>query len=1294
VSNKDDLNSQHKQDSESPFLDEFFSRASISERESSVLTLEEESPFLHVLYGNPRSVAETEELKDEYLVDEFDSEFEEEFPEGYDENLDEDRITFEYDSPAVGSSSIQDSLLAILPFSYEKRTTVGALLTPAQSKAAVRRNSQMHPRNSGVDPASIVTALQNYVDFSAINRAIVSYNSQNPSAPIDLGMKPIDAVFVEAIHQFQMKCYKDPKQRDGLAGPSALDSLGFWPRKGLLSSAQTNAWARKRVQSKEKKIEEALTIMPTELVRDLKASNWWISFVNPCFLGWGFVYPIHVYFARKLRKAEQWLLSQPRFAGKTPVELSVLLDINEKHAGGRGNPGSKSIHTFGLAIDIKYSGNPHIGDYRDKPKGAKRFSEVMKRAAAKISGLNIVEKKFPEYLHKVGSDETKTTGQIYDELFQRDQDLRKYLALTEAASDLSALKIGVFKGSVERDPRKGFFNLDRDLVNALRDHACLVWGAVDFGPNANGDIMHFDCRLDDLGRAIYCGTGGTFNEKHPCWRRSDKPCPEAKRKTSTTKSPPSGELLYSDYENEYLTAPTDLPEQFIEPVAEEFEQSQEQGDFNDILYEPGESEQLFETEVPPLLNRPAKSDPPGQTVYVQIDLGKDSRCVKRDERKQCVLYQTFRIRSMTGIFIPENYSPQQEVDLILYLHGFKTALPGSDALIAEYWDADKYSVFAMREEINASQRNIILVAPTLGLKSEAGDLTRGHGLDNYLDKVLEALKSYSPYKGQSPTIGNLILAAHSGGGAYMRKLALSGSRYADKIKECWGFDSLYNSSDVKYWLQWAQRNSGASFYSYYYDKLPTRNSRNLEGRAPNIYPIESTIKNHYKLVRVCLRERLEAAQFLNIAKGGVYELAESFSTEEGIELYRDEELQLAEYEIEDLEAESHLEQEKPKEPKLLDVTIMHDDFQNPLSEGEIIGLDGGRNLNIQLTTSTGDSVDRGSIRVKLVIRTPGKPREEIVTRALSIPKIGVDPHNASNVLFQLSVPLTDIGKILSPLDGVNEIATVRRIGGTSDSHLLRALGANWKLRGQAEQADKCGVSSGSFSDERPEALKLFQTGGIAILELKDTSNAVRIKRFVRNPADIFYYTGHGTGLGFSRRVGAAPPMNCLAIEDHASVYGYCCWASPSNLIPHWKSPMDLDVLIIAGCSVLAVDGSKEPPSGDGLEWAKLVQVKGGPLKALLGYGDWDDNEHGGPMGATAPSDKAAGNAIASEIGKWIKTNPKLDGIIRKWLTINMSHQNIFGVGIDKNGVYWRTRRKNTLGWKLEAKLITRIEYIM
>src|SRR6185295_7494564 len=52
-----------------------------------------------------------------------------------------------------------DALLAVPPFTAGNRAFVGTPLTPARSKAAMRRNAANHPGQSGVDPARILTAL-------------------------------------------------------------------------------------------------------------------------------------------------------------------------------------------------------------------------------------------------------------------------------------------------------------------------------------------------------------------------------------------------------------------------------------------------------------------------------------------------------------------------------------------------------------------------------------------------------------------------------------------------------------------------------------------------------------------------------------------------------------------------------------------------------------------------------------------------------------------------------------------------------------------------------------------------------------------------------------------------------------------------------------------------------------------------------------------------------------------------------------------------------------------------------
>ena len=241
----------------------------------------------------------------------------------------------------------------------------------------------------------------------------------------------------------------------------------------------------------------------------------------------------------------------------------------------------------------------------------------------------------------------------------------------------------------------------------------------------------------------------------------------------------------------------------------------------------------------------SETAPPSQTLYVQIDL-------KIVDKKNNELAPPY-----TGIFIPQSYKPQSAVDLILYLHGHKGTFPGNDKTIKEYWDGKQFPFFALREGVNNSGKNLILVAPTLGPKSETGILTNSGELDKYLDQVMAALKAYGPHKDlkQDPKVGSLILACHSGGGSPMLKLAkLKGSGgYADNIVQCWGFDSLYankldDPDDEKErkqkwlageWADWANSHQDVKLFVYYYDDRPRATSEKLK-------------KNKFKHNNVCV----------------------------------------------------------------------------------------------------------------------------------------------------------------------------------------------------------------------------------------------------------------------------------------------------------------------------------------------------------------------------------------------------------------------------------------------------------
>jgi hypothetical protein len=179
----------------------------------------------------------------------------------------------------------------------------------------------------------------------------------------------------------------------------------------------------------------------------------------------------------------------------------------------------------------------------------------------------------------------------------------------------------------------------------------------------------------------------------------------------------------------------------------------------------------------------------------------------------------------TGVFVPANYRGGKTVDLIVFLRGYDIKRPKSATSVAEYWNSPGHPVlksFLFREEINKSGKNVILVVPTLGPFSEAGTLADPGGPQDFLNQILEALWRHGPHAGspERPTIRHLILAAHSGGGVPLRRIAQvlgDDAAHKDKLKACWGFDSIYGlkDKDADFWAEWARGHSGARVAMYY-----------------------------------------------------------------------------------------------------------------------------------------------------------------------------------------------------------------------------------------------------------------------------------------------------------------------------------------------------------------------------------------------------------------------------------------------------------------------------------------------
>jgi hypothetical protein len=227
-------------------------------------------------------------------------------------------------------------------------------------------------------------------------------------------------------------------------------------------------------------------------------------------------------------------------------------------------------------------------------------------------------------------------------------------------------------------------------------------------------------------------------------------------------------------------------------------------------------------------------------------------------------------RQWSAIYFPPAVSPSSRtIDVILYLHGHRTGIPGVQKTI---WAYLKHKCWPLREHLAASGRAAVLIAPTLGPKSESGTLLAAKGLDRYLETVLSASRAY--WKGNAiPEIRKIVLTGHSGAGVPMRVLANSTNAAAARIAEVWGFDCTYSARDnvdAAGWTRWARKSPQSQLFIYYLRGAPTQNqaARLRQAGLPNVTVIESNatmrdrIHPHYWVPIQHWGERLKASRAL------------------------------------------------------------------------------------------------------------------------------------------------------------------------------------------------------------------------------------------------------------------------------------------------------------------------------------------------------------------------------------------------------------------------------------------------
>jgi hypothetical protein len=179
---------------------------------------------------------------------------------------------------------------------------------------------------------------------------------------------------------------------------------------------------------------------------------------------------------------------------------------------------------------------------------------------------------------------------------------------------------------------------------------------------------------------------------------------------------------------------------------------------------------------------------------------------------------------VTAVFAPDPSQLAGEVNVLLWFHGDK-----------RYWQADGQSgesfsgqsiqhylngppMCRLREFILKTSKNFLLVAPTLNDRTggnggqPAGVLWDQTDAHAYLQQALNGANKHLGVKGTK--LGNIVLAAHSGGGHIQARMAgdFAGDPFT-RMNEVWCFDSTY-WGDAKL-QRWAEKpHSNAKLFVY------------------------------------------------------------------------------------------------------------------------------------------------------------------------------------------------------------------------------------------------------------------------------------------------------------------------------------------------------------------------------------------------------------------------------------------------------------------------------------------------
>jgi hypothetical protein len=169
----------------------------------------------------------------------------------------------------------------------------------------------------------------------------------------------------------------------------------------------------------------------------------------------------------------------------------------------------------------------------------------------------------------------------------------------------------------------------------------------------------------------------------------------------------------------------------------------------------------------------------------------------------------------TAVYIAPNHDKTKNLNIILWFHGHHVKDYQTNIFIID----TKKGKTGLRESVDAAAaaradaRDVVLVAPFIGYREDTPFVSPSYdskGLEAYLVKLCDVLKEYLG----TTTVDRLVVAWHSGSGEVAMPasdtLGNSTGTLKDKLKECWGYDCMYND-----YTAWMSRHSTQSLYFYH-----------------------------------------------------------------------------------------------------------------------------------------------------------------------------------------------------------------------------------------------------------------------------------------------------------------------------------------------------------------------------------------------------------------------------------------------------------------------------------------------